>query len=119
MKPVFDKLRGGPLLAMFLAIAGIAQAQEEQKPNILFIFCDDLAYQAISTYGDSCKLLETPNIDRIAREGMLFQQCVVPNSICAPSRAVILTGKYSHVNGIIDNRQVFMRWPGVPKPGSK
>lgn len=81
------------------------RGQASKQPNILFLFTDDHAYQAISAYGS--KLLETPNLDRIAREGMRFDACLVPNSICAPSRAVILTGKYSHMNGIIDNRTAF------------
>ena len=62
---------------------------------------DDHAYQAISAYSD--KLIKTPNIDRIAREGMLFTNACVTNSICAPSRATILTGKHTHINGKIDN----------------
>ncbi|MDO1498883.1 sulfatase-like hydrolase/transferase [Winogradskyella maritima] len=66
---------------------------------------DDHAYQAISAYDD--KLIQTPNIDRIAKEGMLFNNATVTNSICAPSRAVILTGKHSHLNGKIDNRMPF------------
>jgi len=75
----------------------------EQPPNIVFIFTDDLAYQAISAYGESRKLLETPNIDRIAKEGMRFNRALVPNSICGPSRATVLTGKYSHKNGFPNN----------------
>jgi arylsulfatase A-like enzyme len=77
------------------------------QPNIVFFFCDDLASQAISAYGHKLKLLDTPNMDRLAREGMKFQRCLVPNSICGPSRAVIQTGKYSHANGFIDNRSRF------------
>src|SRR5882724_9012125 len=73
------------------------------RPNIVFIFSDDHAYQAISAYGDPRKLLETPNIDRIAKEGMRFDRCLVPNSICGPSRATVLTGKYSHKNGFYNN----------------
>jgi arylsulfatase A-like enzyme len=73
------------------------------QPNILFLFSDDLTCQAISTYGDHRKLLETPNMDRIAREGMRFDRCLVTNSICGPSRASILTGKYSHKNGFYNN----------------
>jgi len=76
-----------------------------QRPNILFIMSDDHAYQAISAYEDH--LIQTPNIDRIAQEGMLFSNACVTNSICAPSRAVILTGKHSHLNGKIDNRLPF------------
>lgn len=72
-------------------------------PNIVFIFSDDHAYQAISAYGDPRKLLDTPNMDRIAKEGMRFDRCLVPNSICGPSRATVLTGKYSHSNGFFNN----------------
>lgn len=73
------------------------------RPNILFVFSDDHAYQAISAYQDKRQLLETPGIDRIAREGMRFDRCLVPNSICGPSRATVLTGKYSHLNGFANN----------------
>lgn len=66
---------------------------------------DDHAYQAISAYGHG--LNNTPNIDRLAREGVIFNNACVTNSICAPSRAVILTGKYSHLNGKVDNRMKF------------
>jgi arylsulfatase A-like enzyme len=78
--------------------------QKEQKairPNIIFIMSDDHAYQAISAYSN--KLIETPNIDRIANEGILFTNACVTNSICAPSRATILTGKHTHIHGKIDN----------------
>jgi arylsulfatase A-like enzyme len=75
------------------------------RPNILLVFTDDHALQAIGAYGS--KINKTPNIDRLAKEGMLFQNCFVTNSICAPSRAVILTGKHSHINGVIDNAVVF------------
>jgi arylsulfatase A-like enzyme len=66
---------------------------------------DDHAYQAISAYDN--KLIETPNIDRIAKKGMLFTNASVTNSICAPSRATILTGKHSHMNGKVDNVNPF------------
>nr|WP_321450834.1 sulfatase [uncultured Carboxylicivirga sp.] len=76
----------------------------KQRPNILFIMADDHAFQAISAYGGPLKdLAATPNIDRIADNGMIFNQCLVTNSICGPSRATIFTGKYSHKNGFIDN----------------
>ena len=78
---------------------------KDDRPNILFIMSDDHAYQAISAYSD--KLIQTPNIDRIADEGILFTNACVTNSICAPSRAVILTGKHSHLNGKIDNHAKF------------
>jgi len=80
-------------------------AETETPPNILFIMSDDHAYQAISAYDD--RLIQTPNIDRIANEGMIFKNACVTNSICAPSRAVILTGKHSHLNGKIDNHAKF------------
>ena len=76
-----------------------------RKPNIVFVFADDHAYQAISAYGS--KINKTPNIDRLAEEGMRFDRCLVTNSICAPARAVILSGKYSHLNGVLDNRLEF------------
>ncbi len=83
--------------------SGQSQAEEKLRPNILFIFSDDLTCQALSCYGDDRRLLETPNIDSIARDGMLFKRCLVTNSICGPSRATILTGKYSHLNGFYNN----------------
>lgn len=92
-------------LGSLAAGAAGVNAQGQRRPNIVFLFSDDHAFQAISAYNS--KLNQTPNIDRIGREGMIFGNCVVPNSICAPSRAVILTGKYSHVNGVIDNRLPF------------
>jgi len=70
-------------------------------PNILFIMTDDHAYQTMSVYDD--RFIQTPNLDRIAEEGVLFSNSFVSNSICAPSRAVMLTGKHSHLNGQVDN----------------
>jgi arylsulfatase A-like enzyme len=93
------------LAPLVLAVAAAASAQQPKSPNILFIFTDDHAYQAISAYGSMIN--HTPQIDRLAREGMLFRNALVTNSICAPSRAVILTGKYSHLNGVIDNAVPF------------
>ncbi len=75
-----------------------------KQPNIVFIMADDHAYQAISAYGGPlASLAPTPNIDRLAEEGMRFNRCMVTNSLCGPSRACILTGKYSHMNGFVDN----------------
>ncbi|MGF1554523.1 MAG: sulfatase [Paracoccaceae bacterium] len=85
-----------------------------RRPNILFIMADDHAAQAISAYGYG--LNRTPNIDRLAEDGMRLDHCYVTNSICTPSRAAILTGTYNHVNGVttlatgLDNR-----WPNVAK----
>jgi arylsulfatase A-like enzyme len=93
-------------LLLGLCFSASASAASTQ-PNILFIFCDDLTNQSISAYGHKLKLLETPHMDRIAKEGIRFERCVVPNSICGPSRAVIQTGKYSHINGFYHNGSVF------------
>ncbi|MCS4434185.1 sulfatase [Aquiflexum sp. XJ19-10] len=93
------------LVLISVAMIGCNPAKEEEqapkRPNIIFIMSDDHAYQAISAYDD--RLIQTPNIDRIAKMGMLFTNASVTNSICAPSRATILTGKHSHMNGKVDN----------------
>jgi arylsulfatase A-like enzyme len=80
-------------------------SDEKTPPNIVFIMSDDHAYQAISAYSDH--LMQTPHIDRIAEEGILFSNACVTNSICAPSRATILTGKHCHLHGKIDNHFPF------------
>ncbi|WP_316791250.1 sulfatase [Pedobacter frigoris] len=72
-----------------------------QKPNIIFIISDDHAYQAIGAYGN--KIAQTPNIDRLVKEGAILNNQLVTNSICGPSRACFLTGKYSHINGYKSN----------------
>ncbi|HUX97616.1 MAG TPA: sulfatase [Bacteroidales bacterium] len=95
-----------------LSILGIAaavsscsgNAKKTERPNIIYIMSDDHAYQAISAYGSSIKdLAPTPNIDRIAQNGMRFDRCLVTNSISGPCRAVVITGKYSHLNGFMKN----------------
>ncbi|NUM54226.1 MAG: sulfatase [Candidatus Hydrogenedentes bacterium] len=88
--------------------AGIGRGQAEKSsapPNILFVFSDDHALQAIGAYGS--RINQTPNIDRIAREGALFLRNSCGNSICAPSRATVLTGKHSHANGMRSNADTF------------
>ena len=85
--------------------AVLGQKATHKRPNIIFIMSDDHAYQAISAYDK--RLLSTPNIDRIAKSGILFTNASVTNSICAPSRATILTGKHSHLNGKVDNHFPF------------
>ena len=76
-----------------------------ERPNIIFVFTDDHGSHSVSAYGS--RILETPNMDRLASEGILFQNAFVTNSICAPSRGVLLTGKHSHMNGQLTNAQVF------------
>ncbi len=78
---------------------------KDKRYNFIFIMTDDHAYQSISSYGS--KINKTPNIDRLAKEGVLFEQSFVTNSICGPSRACMLTGKYNHLNGMIDNSTSF------------
>src|SRR5260370_668739 len=87
-------------------LTGAAFAAGSRRPNILYIMAHDHAAHAISAYGS--KINQTPNIDRIAKDGMRFSQCQVTNSICTPSRAAILTGKYAHINGV----PVFNRFDG-------
>ncbi len=92
------------ILSIFCLTANLF-AQSPKRPNIIFIMSDDHAYQAISAYDQ--RLISTPNIDRIAKAGILFTNASVTNSICAPSRATILTGKHSHLNGKVDNHFKF------------
>ncbi len=97
------------LLSLVLTgLAATAAAPAAQRPNIVWIFSDDHTQQAIGAYGSHlAKLNPTPNIDRIAKEGMRFDRCYVGNSICAPARATLLTGKHSHLHGKMDNRGGF------------
>ncbi|MBT3468322.1 MAG: sulfatase-like hydrolase/transferase, partial [Opitutae bacterium] len=93
------------ILLPLLFLAPMLLVGKSKRPNILFMFTDDHSPLAISAYGS--KINKTPHMDRIAREGMRFDNCLVTNSICGPSRAVILTGKYSHINGFLTNGNRF------------
>lgn len=89
-------------IGLFFVQVDVAAAS--QRPNMVFIFSDDHATQAVSAYGGMlADVVPTPNLDRIAEKGMLFKRCMVGNSICGPSRATILTGKHSHLNGFMVN----------------
>ena len=77
----------------------------QQRPNIIYIMSDDHDADAISAYNK--QLIQTPNIDRLAKEGILFKKNFVSNSICGPVRATLLTGQFSHLNGVKDNRTRF------------
>jgi arylsulfatase A-like enzyme len=90
--------------AVFFPAFLIAQ-KNGKRPNIIYMMSDDHGYQAISAYGFG--LNNTPNIDKLAEKGMLFTRAFVTNSICGPSRAVMLTGKHSHINGFRDNHSRF------------
>ena len=85
------------VILICVAVWDVAVAQTDLRPNILFIMSDDHANSAVSAYGS--QLIRTPHIDRLANEGMRFDCCFCTNSICGPSRAVMLTGVYSHING--------------------
>ena len=94
-----------PLAAAGLTACGGNVQKEQQKPNIIFIMTDDHTTQAMSCYGG--RLLNTPNMDRIAEEGIRFDNCYATNALSGPSRACILTGKFGHVNGFTDNASMF------------
>ncbi len=101
----------GYAFMMSVVVSG-AMGANRNRPNIIFMYSDDHAWQAVSAYGSRlAKVAPTPHIDRLARDGMRFDRFCVTNSICAPCRAVILTGKHSHLNGVKDN--------GTPFDGSQ
>ncbi|MGB0743988.1 MAG: sulfatase family protein [Opitutales bacterium] len=96
------------LLLIYGTVLICSNAADADRPNILWLFSDDHAYQAVGAYGGRFGELDlTPNIDRIADEGMRFDRAYVGNSICAPARATLLTGKHSHLNGKFDNQTKF------------
>jgi len=93
-----------PVVVLSWLMFSCQEDETEQQPNILFIMTDDHTQQAIHAYEKG--LLDSvyfPNMDRLVKEGAIFKNSFVTNSICAPSRAVLLTGKYSHLNGKVDN----------------
>lgn len=86
----------------------------EIRPNIIFIMADDHAAKSISCYGAGIN--NTPNLDRLTNEGMLFNHCYVTNSICTPSRAAVLCGTHNHVNGVMTlDSKINKRLPNVAK----
>ena len=93
-----------PLAAAGVSACGTAE-QEHERPNIIFIMTDDHTTQAMSCYGSD--LVETPNMDRLANEGIRFDNCYATNALSGPSRACILTGMFSHKNGFTDNASKF------------
>ena len=105
---------------ILMGSAIMAGAAHAQRPNIVFIMSDDHAVQAVSAYGHPIsQLAPTPNIDRIARNGVTFRNSFVTNSLCGPSRAAMLTGKFGHINGFNRNGQTFdssqWTWPRALK----
>ena len=104
LTPLFNSLLNPVLISVSLSTTAVAA----ERPNIVFIFSDDHALGAISAYGGRLKeLAPTPNIDRLAKEGAIFENSFCANSICGPSRASILTGKHSHINGFKHNGNSF------------
>jgi arylsulfatase A-like enzyme len=103
------------LLLTFLLVLSVASqavealAAAERKPNFVYIFTDDQRWDALSVVqreqGDKARFpwLRTPNLDRLANEGVRFRNAFVVNSLCAPSRATLVTGQYGHVNGVVNN----------------
>ena len=98
------KYTGLPLTFLAIASCGTDKNNIEQKPNIILIMTDDHTKQAMGCYGG---VITTPNLDRLAEEGIRMESFYVPNAISGPSRACILTGKYSHKNGFTDNSKTF------------
>ena len=94
----FKRITGILCFGLTLVVGSSSAQEKESRPNILYIMSDDHAAHAISAYGS--KVNKTPNIDRIGEEGMILENCFATNALCAPSRATILTGKYSHLNGV-------------------
>lgn len=91
------------LLALaLLSSLGAAPQQQPRRPNFVLMMSDDQRWDTLSLTGN--RLIKTPNMDRIGREGIVFRNAFVTNALCSPSRATFLTGTYSHVNGVIDNR---------------
>src|SRR5215472_17543327 len=88
--------------AALLALALLSAARAADRPNLVVMMTDDQRFDAMSCAGNT--VLKTPNMDRIANEGMRFRNMFVTNSLCAPSRATLMTGLYSHSHGIIDNK---------------
>lgn len=93
------------LLVLLLTLGVSVFAQQKARPNIIVILSDDHAVQSIGAYGS--KFGATPNLDRLAKQGAVYNKAFVANSICGPSRATLLTGKYSHINGFKDNHDRF------------
>ena len=102
------------LCAVIIVLSVVCQTVlAAERPNIIFIFSDDHAQHAISAYGS--KVNQTPHLDRLAKDGARFVNSFVTNSICTPSRATLLTGQYSHLNGV----PVFNRFDGTRDNAAK
>ena len=98
------KLQYATIIFLLILFSSCSNKPKHDPPNILFIMSDDHASNAIGAYGSRFSSLNpTPNLDRLAKEGILFENMFSTNSICSPSRASIITGQYSHINGVQDS----------------
>src|SRR5258707_1131595 len=98
------------------ALTSAACSRAQRRPNILYIMTDDHVPAAMSCYGN--RILQTPNLDRLASEGTRFNNCFVTNSLCAPGRATVLTGCFSNIHHIYGNSEgrdaIEKMTPGIP-----
>src|SRR5262249_21534581 len=103
------------VLALVTFVVAGHPARSAERPNVIVMMTDDQRFDAMSCAGN--KILKTPNMDRIAAEGMRFRNMFVTNSLCAPSRATLMTGQYSHTHGVIDNkdRKINKESPFMPE----
>src|SRR5258708_6483330 len=92
----------------------VARGDAAERPNFVIMMTDDQRFDAMSSAGN--RLLHTPNMDRISAEGFHFRNMFVTNSLCAPSRCTLLTGKYSHAHGVMDNRDLAFKTSQVIFP---
>src|SRR5688572_277738 len=110
---IFHRTYFALAIALIMPLAARSQANAQAQPNVVFLMSDDHAAHAISAYQKYLKhgahLPRTPNLDRLARSGMLFVNSFVTNSICGPARATVLTGQYGHLNGVMTNTESLHR----------
>ena len=96
------------LIFLLTLLVSLNVSAKDKRPNILFVFSDDHATHAIGAYNGWLKAVNpTPEIDKLAKDGMVFEKSFCSNSICGPSRAVIMSGKHSHKNGFMNNGNSF------------
>ena len=102
MRPLKTIIAGTLALLAAAPLSAQTRAEENKKPNILFIITDDHAYQTLGT-GNNDSPVALPNFNKLGRQGMVFDRSYCANSLCGPSRACILTGRHSHMNGFVFN----------------
>ena len=104
MRPLKTIIAGTLALLAAAPLSAQTKAEENKKPNILFIITDDHAYQTLGTDNNDSPVA-LPNFNKLGRQGMVFDRSYCANSLCGPSRACILTGRHSHMNGFVFNGQ--------------